>query len=940
MRPIVFLLAAACAQAASPDLFNALRWRNIGPFRGGRVVSVSGVAGNTATFYFGSVGGGVWKTTNAGVTWSPIFDGQPIASIGAIGVAPSNPNVLYVGTGETDIRSQIGFGDGVYKSTDGGKTWTNTGLPDTRAIGRILVDPRNPDRVFVAALGHQYGPNAERGVFRSTDGGRTWSKVLFTNAETGAVDLAWDPADTRIIYATMWNAHRPPWSQYAPIEGPGSGLWKTTDGGDHWSQVTGNGLPASLWRRSGVAVATGGRRVYVLIDAQSGGGLYRSDDAGATWRLAGREQRVLSRAWYFGYITVDPKNSDIVYAPNVALYRSTDGGATFTVLKGAPGGDDYHALWVDPTEPRRMILGSDQGTNISIDGGATWSSWYNQPTAQLYHITADNRFPYTLYASQQDSGTVAVPSRTNHGKIDARDWFSVGGGEAGYIAVDPKDNDILYVGDTAGALTRFDRRTGEGQNITPWPARSGGPMASIALQKYRYPWTPPLVFSPIEPDALYFAAQVLLKTTDGGLHWSEISPDLTGDTRKDRAAAAVPATPENAIALGYGVIYAVAPSPLKGGLIWAGSDTGLLHVTSDGGAHWSNVTPPGLAPWSRVTSIEASHFDPAEVWVTVDRHRMEDYRPYIYRTRDGGKSWTLVANGLAAPAYVNAVREDPTRRGLLYAATELGAAVSFDDGDRWQPLQLNLPAVSVRDLLVKGDDLAIATHGRGFWILDDISALRQVPDVSGETYLYKPAPAIRLNPLAFFGTPFPPEEPQAPNPPSGAIVDYWLKTASREVQLQITDAAGKVVRRFNSLEAVGAPTGRRQEAIADLWIVPPVRLTANAGMNRFTWDLKNADGVFVVPGRYELALVVDGKAARQPLVVQPDPRSKRNMADLTKQYDFSMRCVAGIVQANTAGNTQAAALLRTALSVAQSADRTPPASAYQLYDEAMKTLPK
>jgi photosystem II stability/assembly factor-like uncharacterized protein len=941
MRKFCFaLVLCACgASAASPELFNALRWRNVGPFRGGRVVAVSGVAGDAATFYFGSVGGGVWKTTNGGTTWKPIFDGQKIASIGAIAVAPSNANVLYVGTGETDIRSQIGFGDGVYKSSDAGKTWTNVGLHDSRAIGRILVDPRNPEVVYVAALGHQYGPNEERGVFRSINGGRTWQKVLFTKPDVGAVDLAWDAANPKIIFATMWNAHRPPWSQYPPIEGPGSGLWKTIDGGDHWTQVTGHGLPTGMWRRPGVAVATGGQRVYLLLDAAAGAGLYRSEDGGENWKLAGPEQRIASRGWYFGSITVDPKNADVVYAPNVALYRSTNGGATFTVLKGAPGGDDYHTLWIDPTATRRMVLGSDQGTNVSVDGGATWSSWYNQPTAQMYHVIADNRFPYNLYGSQQDSGTAGVPSRTNHGMIDARDWFSVGGAESGHIAIDPRDNDILYVGDTNGTLSRFDRRTGEAQNITPWPARSGGQQASISMQKYRFPWTAPLVISLSQPDTMYYGAQMLLKTIDGGLSWREASPDLTGDTRKERTAPSVPVTPENAIALGYGVIYAVAPSDLNPQVIWVGSDTGLVHVTGDSGRNWKNVTPPGLPPWSRVTQIETSRFNINEVWVTVDRHRMEDYKPYIYRTRDSGTTWTLVTKGLAEPAYVNGIREDPARQGLLFAATELGVAVSFDEGDNWQSLQLNLPAVSVRDVLVHGDDLAIATFGRGFWILDNIMPLRQAQRVTSEMFLYEPATAIRLNPEGFFGTPFPPEEPQAKNPPTGAMVDYYFKTAPGDIELQITDTTGMVMRRFSSKDRP-ATGGRRQEAVADTWVTPPMRLTANAGMNRFVWDLKNSEGVFVVPGMYHVAVSAGGKILQQDIEVKPDPRSKATAADLKRQYEFSMQCAVGIAQATSAGQTAAAAMLRTALSVSQSADRVPPGSAYLMYEEAMKAVRK
>ncbi|MBS1855620.1 MAG: hypothetical protein JST11_09670, partial [Acidobacteria bacterium] len=642
MRPLsaplaLLVYAAAGAAAPPPTLYQKLQWRLVGPFRAGRVAAVAGVPGDAATFYTSSVGGGVWKTTNAGTTWSPIFDSQPVASIGAIAIAPSDSNVLYVGTGESDIRSQIGFGDGVYKSTDAGRTWRNIGLKDTRQISTIRVDPRDPNLVYVAALGHVYGPNPDRGVYRSRDGGGTWQKVLDRGPETGAADLALDPGDPRTLYATVWNAHRPPWSQYGPIEGPGSGLFKSTDGGDHWTQVAGHGLPESQWGRSGVAVAPGGRRVYLVVDAPGGeGGMYRSDDAGATWSHSSADARIYSRNWYFSGVTVDPKNPDLVYVPNVALYRSTDGGRNFTVLKGAPGGDDYRILWIDPAEPRRMILGSDQGTNISVDRGASWSSWYNQPTAQMYHVIADNQWPYHIYGSQQDSGTAALPNRTNHGMIDARDWFSVGGAESGYIAVDPRDANIFYVGNTGGSLTRFDKRTGQAQNITPDPVRSFG--ANISAAKYRFPWTAPLVMSRIEPGTLYYGAQVLLKTLDGGLHWQQISPDLTGDTRKDKTVTEPP-TVAAARELGYGVIYTIAPSPLRAGMIWAGSDTGLIHLTRDGGRTWQNVTPPALSAWSKVTQIEASHFDPAEAWAAVDRHRLEDYRPYVYRTRDYGKTW-------------------------------------------------------------------------------------------------------------------------------------------------------------------------------------------------------------------------------------------------------------------------------------------------------------
>ncbi len=1003
MRFLAALLcscAALAAQLVPANLFDQLQWRMIGPFRGGRVAAVTGIPGDPATFYFGSVGGGVWKTTDAGTVWTPVFDQQPISSIGAVAVAPSNSNVIYVGTGEADIRSQIGFGDGVYKSTDAGKTWRNIGLRDTRQIAKILVDPRNPDIVFVAALGHVYGPNPERGVFRSTDGGRNWQKVLFTTPETGAADIAWDPGNTRTIYATMWNARRTPWSQYPPLEGAGSGLWKSTDGGDHWSQLTGHGLPESMWHRSGLAVATGGQRVFVLIDAQDGG-LFRSDDAGGTWTHTSADTRLTGRGWYFSGITVDPKNPDIVYAPNVALYRSLDGGKTFTVLKGAPGGDDYHILWVDPGTPSRMILGSDQGTNISLDSGATWSTWYNQPTAQMYHAIADNQFPYAVYGAQQDSGTAAVMSRTDHGEIDARDWFSVGGGEAGHIVQDPRNQNIFYVGNTTGSLARFDRRTGQAQNITPWPA-PGGPLSNVSTRKYRFPWTPPLVFSPTDPATLYYGSQYLLTTTDGGLSWKEISPDLTGDTRKDKTVAAGPATPENARALGYGVIYSIAPSPLKAGLIWVGSDTGLVHLTRDGGGHWDNVTPQGLPDWSRVTEIEASHFDAAVAYASVDRHRMEDYKPYLYRTRDYGKTWALMTDGLAEPAYLHCIREDPTRQGLLYAATELGVAVSFDDGGHWQSLRLNLPVVSVRDVVVHGDDLVIATFGRGFWILDNASPLRQIDRkaISSDAFLFKPAVAIRLNPEPFTGTPFPIEEPRAKNPPEGAIVDYYFQTApAGEVVLEVLDTKNQVIRRYSSQDREQAAP-RRAGAVADYWTVEPPRLTAKAGAHRFLWDLRYPaprtdpasendfegppQGPQVLPGAYQVRLTVGGHSYTQPLVVKLDPRSTATAMDLSKQFELSMASVREMGKAAdalremrearrrlaerkqsantdlaskiTALDAEAATIigggaggegnnlgsvsgqLSAALGVAQSADRTPPEAAYTLFGLATRAL--
>ena len=715
----------AAAQTVPPALLSGLQWRLIGPFRGGRVASVTGVTGGGKVFYFGAVDGGVWKTTDAGVTWTPMFDGQPIASIGAIAVAPSNPNVLYAGTGESDIRSALSSGDGVYKSTDGGQTWKNIGLRDSRQISRIVVDPKNPDIVYVGALGHAYGPNAERGVFKSTDGGSTWTHVLDKGSNIGVSDLAIAIASPNILFAGTWNAHRPPWSTYPPINGPGGAIYRSTDSGATWTQLTGNGLPEGDLGRVGVAVSPDGKRVYALLDAGKKSGLYRSDDGGNTWTLANSDARITSRAWYFMGITIDPNNPDVVYMPNIALYKTEDGGKTISIVRGAPGGDDYHQLWVDPKDSSHLILGTDQGTTISVNRGQTWSTWYNQPTAQFYHVITDNQFPYHVYGAQQDTGSLAVPNRTDHGHDHRRDWFMVGGGESGWLAPDPSDPNILYASGVYGSVVRFDMRTSLSQDITPWPMQSFG--SEINLRKYRDPWTPVLVLSPVEKNALYLGTQYVMKTTDGGLHWTEISPDLTGaepSAALERESG--PATVQNAEQRGFGVVFSIAPSPVKADEIWAGSDTGLLHLTRDGGKTWQDVTPPGLSDWSKISMIEASRFDPAVAYVAVDRHRLDDQKPYLYRTRDYGKTWQPIVTGIAANSYVNAIREDTQNKGLLFAGTELGIYISFDDGDHWQPLQLNLPVTSVRDITIHGDDLVIATYGRSFWILDDITPLRQM----------------------------------------------------------------------------------------------------------------------------------------------------------------------------------------------------------------------
>ncbi len=956
---VSLLCIAASAQEISPSLFNGLKWRLIGPFRGGRAVAVSGVVGNGSTFYFGGVDSGIWKTIDAGTVWTPIFDGQPVASIGALAVAPLDPNVIYAGTGESDIRSDLATGDGIYKSTDAGKTWKNVGLKDTRQISRIIVNPRDPNVVFVAALGHAYAPNEERGVFLSMNGGETWEKVLYKGPQIGAADLAMAVDNPAVLFAAMWDAHRAPWSTYAPLAGPGSGLYRSTDSGRNWEQVTGHGLPGGQWGRVGIAIAPGtqGRRIYAAIDAEAGNaGVYRSDDGGASWKLVNHDPRLTSRAWYFSSIIADPNNPDVLYVPNVSLYKLSDGGKTLTVVRGAPGGDDYHQIWIDPANSSHMVLGSDQGTTVTLDGGATWSSWYNQPTAQFYHVVTDSAFPYHVYGAQQDSGTAATASRTDHGQIDGRDWFTVGGSESGYIAPDPRDPNIFYISGTFGTLSRFDRRTMQSQNIAPSPVPDA--LASdISQRKYRDPWTPVVVFSPAQPAALYLGTQYVMRTLDGGLHWQTVSPDLTGASN--------------------GVVYAIAPSPISAAEIWAGSDTGLIHMTRNGGRNWTNVTPPGLSTWSKITQIEVSHFTSGEAYAAVDRHRLDDMRPYLFRTRDFGKTWKPIVAGIADNAFLNAVREDPKQKGLLFAGTEFGVYVSFNDGDQWLPLQLNLPVTSVRDLTIHDPDLVIATHGRSFWILDDITPLRQIGDkvASSDMWLYKPARAIRSTSDTFPGTPLPPEEPQAQNPPRGAYVDYYLRNAAGgEVALEIIDVRGKPVRRFSSRDQPTAPP--LEAPVAPRWFPKPQELSEAAGMHRFVWDLRygyagqtpefNEDegglrwlGPLVLPGSYRVKLTVNGRESVQPLEVAMGPRSRATAAELAQQFQWAQRVFEDIESARKAITDIRAAQIQnpklesagilTALESAarnladvfdalESADRTPPSQVIASYLETTKTL--
>ncbi|MEP6733028.1 MAG: glycoside hydrolase, partial [bacterium] len=854
-------------RVASTDLSaiaSGLQWRMLGPFRGGRVAAATGVPGRPNEFYFGAVNGGVWKSIDAGRIWFPIFDSQPVASIGAIAVAPSAPDVVYVGSGESTLRDSVGFGNGMYKSVDAGKTWSHIGLADTQHIGKIAIDPKNPNVLFVAAIGHLYAPNAERGVFRSTDGGKNWQKVLYKNEDVGAVEVVIDPNNSRVVYAGLWNTRRPPWFTYRPTNGPGGGIYKSVDGGTTWKQLT-NGLPPAEIGRTGIAVsASNSKRVYAVVDCLAAdptapqppaptngrpaqdppgqGGFFRSDDAGATWTRMSSDQALWGRGWYFEKLAVDPKNADIVYVPNVAVSRTKDGGKTWQALRGSPGGDDYHQAWVSPNDSNTMIVASDQGAIITHNATAddpksvTWSSWLNQPTAQLYHISVDYRSPYWVTGAQQDSGAVAVRSRGKFAEISMRDWEPIApGGESGYTAGDPLNPGIVF------------GSSGERYNLeTNTPVK--GTTAPNAPEPARADWTQPLVLSHADPHALYYANQFLFKTTDAAKTWSQVSPDLT------RADAGAPSTLDATAAAHVdrngkrGVIYTIAPSPLRAPLLWIGTDDGLIQLTTDDGKNWQNVTPQMMTPWSRVTMMDASHFDENAAYASVDRHQLQDFDPYIYRTRDMGKSWQKITNGLPAGVYVHCVKEDRKRKGMLVCGTERGVYLSLDDGDNWQPLRLNLPVTSMRDFEFHDDDLIVGTHGRGIWVIDDISALRQLSDavLNEDAHLFKPADAQQFAQGDDNGTPLQKDEPQAQNRPAGAFIDYYLKAASSApVTLEILDASGKVVQTFTSDPATPPAQGRRRgggrptggiASVSPLWVSPPERFSAAAGLHRAVWN--------------------------------------------------------------------------------------------------------
>ena len=939
-RSIGLLLILALAAIASPvvharqgfdpRLYSGLRWRLLGPFRGGRVDAVSGVPGRPNEFYFGAVNGGVWKTIDAGRMWVPVFDGQPVASIGALAVAPSAPDTVYVGTGESTLRDSMGYGNGMYKSINAGKTWTHIGLDDTQHIGKIAVDPKDPNTVFVAAIGHLYQAHASRGVYRSKDGGRTWSKVLFKNDSVGAVEVVIDPTNSQIVYAGLWNTRRPPWYTYQPSNGPGGGIFKSTDGGTNWTQLT-RGLPADCIGRTGIAVAPSNpRRLYAVVDdflpegAPPGttcpgtppgrgggagvatpppsGGVYRSDDAGGTWVKLSGDNALWGRGWYFEKIAVDPKNADIVYVPNVSTSRSMDGGKTWEALRGSPGGDDYHQTWVSPDDPNTVIIASDQGAIITHNAKATdprdvtWSSWLNQSTAQLYHISVDYRFPYWVTGAQQDSGAVAVRSRGKFAQISTRDWEPIGaGGESGMTAGDSQNPGIIF-----GA-------NGQRYNLElnlPLPTTTPQvPQGEAA----RTDWTQPLVFSKAD-HALYYANQFLFRSPDGARTWTQISGDLT---RPDPGVppSVDPVTATDTDRNGRrGVIYAVAPSPLQAGTIWLGTDDGLMHITTDTGKTWRDITPPAVSSWSRITTLEASHFDANTAYAAVDRHQLSDFRPHIYRTRDLGKTWREITQGLPADGYVHVVREDPVRRGLLFAGTERQVFVSFDDGDSWQSIQLNLPASSMRDFEIYNNDLIVGTHGRGIWVIDDISPLRQLDAqvANSAAFLFKPSDVVNYAQGGDNGTPYQKDEPQAQNPAPGVDIDYYLRAdATGPVTLEILDAGGQVLRTFSNAEVTAGSGGRGAEGrgggggaagrgaaagaggggipnTSALWRPAPEPFNVSAGMHRVNWAPgggggrgagRGGGGGAPATGTFTVRLTAAGQTLTQTFTIRPDPRT-------------------------------------------------------------------
>ena len=888
----------------APSAIQGPRWRHIGPFRAGRTKSAVGVAQQPNVFYMAPTNGGVWKTNDYGRTWNPIFDAMSSGSIGAVEVAPSDPNVVYVGSGEGLQRPDLSTGNGLYRSRDAGRTWEHLGLRDGQQIPRIAIDPTDPDRIFVAVLGHPYGPNAERGIYRSVNGGRSFERVLYKDENTGGADVLLAPNDPNTVYAVLWEARQGPWEN-AAWSGPNSGLFKSTDGGATWTQLAG-GLPTTAdgLGRIGIGISPSDpRRIYITATAGPKGGIYRSDDAGATWTRTTSDMRFFGRGDDFASITVDPRDPNTLYTMNVVAWKSTDGGYTWKSLRGAPGGDDYQRLWINPAQPQTMLLVADQGAVITVNGGETWSSWYNQGTAQFYHVTADNDWPYSVCGGQQESGSACVRSRGNDGSITYRDWRPVGASEYSYVAPDPLDPNIYY----GGTVSRFDRRTGQVQNVSPNAGRGRG-APGAGPDYFRGIRTMPILFSPTNPRKLYYGTNVVWQTVNGGRSWTRLSDDLSRETWTIPASVGKYATERSSTPTRRGVVYTIAPSPVDSNTIWAGTDDGLIHVTRNGGRTWSNVTPPQLGPWWKVSILDASHFDANTAYAAVNTFRLDDLRPHLFRTRDGGRTWTEIVTGISPDAPTNTIKEDPVRRGLLFAGTENLTWFSLDDGDHWHPLRLNMPAISIRDLIVKDQDLVVATHGRGFWILDDISALRQWnPTAAAGPTLFAPAVATRVRYSMYTDTPIPPDEPRAENPPDGAVIDYFLAQDARRVTIEIVNAAGRVLRTYASDDPTPAPADAGNAPW--YWFRPAAAPSAKAGLQRFTWDLHYArpttecslpisatpfntkcepEGPWAMPGTYTVRLTVDGAVQTRALTVRMDPRVRTPLAALRQQHDLSV----------------------------------------------------
>ncbi|MFN8250849.1 MAG: hypothetical protein U0V75_03120 [Ferruginibacter sp.] len=943
-------LFCSTAQPFDPAYFNSMRWRCIGPHRGGRTVGAVGVPSQPNVFYIGVNNGGIWKTTDYGRTWKPIFDDQPTGSIGDVAVAPSNPDVIYAGSGEGLQRPDLSVGDGIYKSADGGKTWTNTGLKNAQQIGGLAIHPKNENIVFAAALGHPYGANEERGVYRTTDGGQTWQRVLYKDENTGAVQVTLDPNNPDVVYADLWAGRQGPWENGA-WNGKESGLYKSMDGGNTWKKLTA-GLPTTeqgLGRIGFCIAPTDSRRLYATVDAGKEGGIYRSDDAGENWRRIQTDNRYWGRAADFAELKVDPTNEDIVYSANVVTWKSVDGGASWKAFRGAPGGDDYHRIWINPHNNKIILIASDQGAIITVNGGETFSSWYNQPTAQFYHVSTDNAFPYNVYSGQQESGSVCIASRGNDGQITFRDWKPVGAEEYGYVAADPNDPNIIY----GGKLSRFDKRTGQTQSIAPEAVRSG---------QYRFLRTAPVLFNPIDKKTLYYAGNVLFKTTNGGNKWDIISPDLSREKWEVPASVGVYTNADMKTMPRRGVIYTVAPSYVDINTIWCGTDDGLIHVTNDGGKTWKNVTPPAISSWSKVSLMDASHTDKLTVYAAVNRIRCDDMKPHIYKTSDGGKTWKEIVNGLPDDP-INVVREDPKRKGLLFAGSERAVYVSFDDGENWQSFRLNMPATSIRDLVIKEDDLVIGTHGRSFWILDDITPLRYLDEKmsASPVILYKPQAAYRVRWNLNTDTPLPQEEPGGDNPPDGAIINYYLNEEAENVKLEIFEGAdvqhpGKLIRSYSNKDTL--------YKIPDVniplyWIRPQQLLSGKEGCHRFLWDMHYTPlnvpasypiaavynntapaetSPWVMPGKYIAKLTVDGAERFQTFEVKMDPRVKTTVKDLQLQHDYSLKCYNYIKQCMQKGKAfeKYTGAFTAVMNAMQDADMPPTQQAIAAFVKAEK----